>query len=325
MARFVLHGLAVETSTDLPEDPAALLLARLAPAPPGPADVVVTSRAARAPGAGADRGGAWTGDEHLEIQAGPERVRLRAPGAYGEISRDGRVDVEIDPAAAPGGIEGAAHGLVLVALLAALRPRGLFHLHAACVVAPDGRSVLVPGESGAGKSTLASALAAAGFGYLGDDVVLLAVRRGGPRLLALPREFHLAALSARAIPGAAARLDERRSLGGKHLVDPRALFPGREHADAAAPSAVLFPAVARGVPVTRVAPLTPVEALGRLVECSALVAARGLAGTGDHLAALAAVADGARAFSVALGADLLADAASAARRVAAHVLVTRGE
>lgn len=52
-----------------------------------------------------------------------------------------------------------------------LRERGLFHVHAAGVVAPDGFVWLLAGESGSGKSTLTYALARAGWKVLGDDGV----------------------------------------------------------------------------------------------------------------------------------------------------------
>jgi hypothetical protein len=54
-----------------------------------------------------------------------------------------------------------------------LRERGRFHLHAAGIVAPDGRVWLLTGESGSGKSTLAYASARAGWRVLGDDGVII--------------------------------------------------------------------------------------------------------------------------------------------------------
>jgi len=45
-------------------------------------------------------------------------------------------------------------------------------LHAGAVLS-DGQSVLLPAASGHGKSTLTAALAAAGYGYLTDDFVIL--------------------------------------------------------------------------------------------------------------------------------------------------------
>lgn len=53
-----------------------------------------------------------------------------------------------------------------------LRRIGLFPLHAGGAVRPDGIAVLMTGESGAGKTTAALRLAAAGWPWLGDDIVL---------------------------------------------------------------------------------------------------------------------------------------------------------
>ena len=54
-----------------------------------------------------------------------------------------------------------------------LRGRGLYHVHAAGLVAPNGRAWLLAGESGCGKSTLGYALMRAGWRVLGEDGVLL--------------------------------------------------------------------------------------------------------------------------------------------------------
>ena len=64
--------------------------------------------------------------------------------------------------------------LVTYALAAALRRRRLFELHSAALVDPlSGRGVLIVGPSGSGKSTLTVHLAAAGWPFLTDDVLLL--------------------------------------------------------------------------------------------------------------------------------------------------------
>lgn len=60
-----------------------------------------------------------------------------------------------------------------------LRQRGVFHVHAAGVVAPDGRAWLLAGESGSGKSTLTYALARVGWKVLGDDGVPVEPRETG--------------------------------------------------------------------------------------------------------------------------------------------------
>ena len=60
-----------------------------------------------------------------------------------------------------------------------LRELGCFHVHAAGVVARDGRAWLLAGESGSGKSTLTYALARAGWKVLGDDGVSIEQVAGG--------------------------------------------------------------------------------------------------------------------------------------------------
>lgn len=54
-----------------------------------------------------------------------------------------------------------------------LRAHARYHVHAAGVVAPDGRAWLLTGETGSGKSTLTYALARQGWPVLGDDGVVL--------------------------------------------------------------------------------------------------------------------------------------------------------
>ena len=66
----------------------------------------------------------------------------------------------------------ASHPLLTLTLLEALKRRGLYGMHAACV-ASDGRGVLIAGTSGSGKTTLSIALTQAGFDFLGDDLAFL--------------------------------------------------------------------------------------------------------------------------------------------------------
>jgi hypothetical protein len=68
-------------------------------------------------------------------------------------------------------------------------------IHAAAVVAPDGRAVVAVGPGGAGKSTVAAAALGAGWPVLADDLVVLRLGPEGlevcgvPRPLAVPSEF----------------------------------------------------------------------------------------------------------------------------------------
>ena len=81
-----------------------------------------------------------------------------------------------------------------------------------------------------------------------------------------------------------------------------------------APSLLLFPRVSAG-PGTIAMRLASAEALGALIESSALAIVDGLPNPSEHLAVLREVADGARAWRVDLGLDLLAAPAETARRM----------
>jgi hypothetical protein len=78
-----------------------------------------------------------------------------------------------------------------VALIECLRARGRYPLHAAGLIAPDGRVVLVPGTKGAGKSTLTLALIERGFSVLSDDTLFVERRAGGIALIGYRKRFHV--------------------------------------------------------------------------------------------------------------------------------------
>jgi hypothetical protein len=321
--RLHLHGLVVETRCEAGEDPGALLLGLLPRAPEaGAAGLLLETALAGSAAELRIEGPVAFRLREVELRVDPEGAVVTSPGAAIRISwarhplpGPDRISVRLLAPLAGDAAWAFAQVPLLIALLAALRPRGLHHLHAAALSAPDGRSLLVAGDAGCGKSTLAAALVLAGCGYLGDDVVLLA---RPPRLLSLPRAFHLSDRSAALVPGAAAA-EARRTLAGKRAVDPRALFPGRELREAPAPSALVFPRVVDR-PDTVLRPMARVEALGRLVESSALAAVGALPGVREHLALLGEVADGAPAFQAELGRDLLLHAAHTGGRLLGEAL-----
>ena len=306
-----LHGLVVEARCAAGVDPAALLLGLLPPAAPGAAPgLAIDTAVAAHPGELEPAGAIAFAVPGVELRLTADGATVFGHGgAVALLAARLRVRTRA-PLDAPGA-QALAQVPLLLALLAALRPLGLHHLHAGTAVAPDGRALLVAGDSGSGKSTLTAALVRAGCGYLGDDVVLLGA---GPRLLAFPRAFHLSDRAAEAIGGPPRPPDERRTPLGKRALDPGVLFPGQGRHEAPAPAALLFPHVVdRADTVLRA--LSGAEALGRLLESSALVAVKALPGTREHLALLGAIVDGARAFEVELGRDLLLDAARSAGRV----------
>lgn len=221
-----------------------------------------------------------------------------------------RVDAELGPAAAGSELLGALH--LPVALAFALRHHGVFHLHAAALDGGAG-AVLVAGQSGVGKTTLAMALLEAGLSWLGDDAAYLAERGGAPLLAGVPRRFHPRPETLRAFPHVAA-CAEPPDASGRRALDPEAVWPGRRQGRALPPAALLFPEISRR-PGTRTARLEPSDALGRLIEASALLVVDGAARSAEHLALLGRLAGSLPALRVELGEDLLQAPAEVARQV----------
>lgn len=91
------------------------------------------------------------------------------------------------------------HPMFTLPFVDALKRSGRFCVHAAglCV---DGRGLLFPGQSGQGKSTLTIALVRAGFGFLSDDLIMLAHGDDGVRMLAFPDEIDVTDETARHFP-----------------------------------------------------------------------------------------------------------------------------
>ncbi len=309
MPAFALHHLTVKTVSALDVDPGALLLAGFPPSEDWRRPALTIAFEAATGPLPPPRGPAFFehGDVSVHLDGGVAVVS--GPGTRLRVSERGeRIDGLLVPAAAGEPREVAEIDLML-ALTLALRSHGLVHLHAAATVSPSGQVLLITGTGGAGKSTLAAALVAAGHGYLGDDVVLVAP---GGALLAFPRPFHLSPASARAV---GVEAGPTRPRTGKGDLDAGAAFPGRFRWFAPAPDLVLMPRVA-SQPSTALEPSTRAEGLGALLSLSAF-AASALPGAAEQRARLASVMDGARPVSLALGRDLLDDAARTVARLEA--------
>jgi hypothetical protein len=226
-----------------------------------------------------------------------------------------RVDARLPAdALADGGRSLAAlHLPVLLAF--ALRHHGVYHLHAAALD-EGGRAILVSGQAGVGKTTLALALLESGAGCLSDDAVFLAERESLPWVQGVPRPFHLRPATLDAFPDAAARAGPPDA-EGRREIDPWTVWPRQVRSGRRRPGLLLFPEVRSG-PATTVTPLAPADALGRLVEASALLVVDGAARSAEHLALLGRLAGEAPAFRVELGRDLLCAPAQVARRILAQ-------
>ncbi|MGA8890146.1 MAG: hypothetical protein WB493_01165 [Anaeromyxobacteraceae bacterium] len=305
------HGLRIEVDGDPAAVAGAAELLGALPVAAGPPDLEIRLRASppqpRPPGARAFYHGvvdAFLDGADVLVWDGASLARARSGGRI--------VEVDVAPESLRDG-HAFAHVFLLIAVVVALRWRSLFHVHAGALVSPGGRGMLVAGGAGAGKSTLTLALLEAGCDYLGDDAVFVRAP-ADPAVLALPRAFHVAPRTATAFPRIAATLGTLLPAGEKRRLDARVAWPGRERMTMPLPGVILLPTV-EGGPATRVDPVSAAEALGALIESSTYVVVGGLPGAMDHLEALKEVADGARAFRVGLGEDLLERPAETARRV----------
>lgn len=302
-------GLAVEGEAGAPIAAALAPLEVAAPAAPAPG---VTFAAASAKGPlpvpapvvfvhppvhGAREG------EALVFGDATARFVVRPGGA--------RVDVTLTPEALGPGAATVQALHVPIALAFTLRHHRVFHLHAAALADGD-RAVLVAGQAMAGKTTLAVALLEAGLGALCDDAAYLADRGGALRVEGVARPFHLRPATLRAFPRIAALAGPPDDEGRRDL-EPAAAW-GAPRRGAAAPGLLLFPEVA-GRPATRVERLAPADALGLLLEASALVVVDGAARAPEHLALLGRLASETPAFRVALGEELLRDPVRVARAI----------
>lgn len=312
--RLRIHGLSLAVEGDARAVAAAMeLLVGLPPDPgEGEPDILVRMRPVqpRPRPAGARRFYQGIIDCHEEgeglvVTDGASQAHVLAGGR--------RIEVDVADQSLRDGYL-FAHVLLLVSLVLALRWHGLFHIHSGALVAPDGRAILVAGGAGAGKSTLTLALLEAGCAYLGDEAVFLSARPGQPAVQALPRPFHVAPRTAAAFPRVAALLSDLLPSGEKRRLDPRRAWPGRERDSMAGPSLLLLPRVTAGAR-TVTERLASAVALGALVESSVLLVVDGLPGGAEQLEVLRGMADGARAWRVDLGHDLLADPAGTAGRL----------
>ena len=203
------------------------------------------------------------------------------------------------------------------AVQGALRKAGLFDLHAGGVVEPrSGAGLLVAGQSGSGKSSLTIRLAAAGWGYLTDDMVALREDSDSLTAFAFRRAF---SVSEQSLEGAG-RPALLNLLGppvnsdpAKRSLDPAAGFPG-QFVESCVPRVLCFAALT-GEPASRLDRLSPAEAMSRLVRHSPW-ASYDTGTAREHLRALARLAAQCRAFALRAGRDLVAQPGRAAELLA---------
>lgn len=219
----------------------------------------------------------------------------------------------------------ARHSVALVnafsyGLQAALRRAGVFDVHAGGVLDPvTGAGALLVGAAGSGKSTLTFKLAASGWRYLSDDMVVLLETAAGVEVEGLRRLFAVSAatLAGHTLP----HLDE--ALGTPVASDPskRKLQPDIVFPDARArrsrPRVLFFPQLT-GDEETRINPISARAAMQQLVRfCPWATYDAHVAP--DYLRALALLANQCRSYELLSGRDLLGDPARAAELLAPYM------
>ncbi|MDX1577882.1 MAG: hypothetical protein R3266_05335 [Gemmatimonadota bacterium] len=217
-------------------------------------ELAVAGRTSLQPGAGAptyrmSSARAWVkSSEGCTTILGAAGIGARVDHA----AREARVEV---PAAAPATARAELENVMTMVsgVLLALQGRAL--VHAAAVVDRDGAAWLLPGDSRSGKSTTAAALAAAGWGYLSDDQVVLRSADGNVEVEGWLRAF---------------RLDTGWASGtasGRRVPCDPADFSAGPHVDRARVEGLLFPRLEPDV-ATRVEPIGSGTALGLLLRQS---------------------------------------------------------
>jgi hypothetical protein len=130
-----------------------------------------------------------------------------------------------------------------IPLIECLKRRSLYNVHAAGLCY-DGKGILLPGSSGSGKSTLAIALARAGFGFLGDDMLFLTHGTTGLQVLAFPDEIDITDHTATLFPELRSMLERSKPRGWhkrQFLVEE--LYPNTPVMQCR-PRAIVFPRIA---------------------------------------------------------------------------------
>ncbi len=331
-----IHGVTIAWSlSGLASDPLAEFLAGLASASPEAdahaSPIVHITLRPSAPEASADpRGEGWKPSFFhgiVEAHHGPRGFLVWDRASRVFIPHGGApIDAQIAPEREV--VRGSLKTALQVAFALALRPQGLFHLHAAALVLPSGVPVFVVGGSGAGKTSTTLALlegrdASDGADYLGDDTLYLgrmapgaAAPDGALHVVAFPRDFHIGEATLAAVPRLAPLLGPLPAYGTKRPLDARRAYPGRFRPSFALTGAeaggalALFPSVV-AAPVTEVVPLARAAAFGRLLASSGAIVCEGVPGREENLALLSALLGAVRCYEVRLGADALADPASA--------------
>jgi hypothetical protein len=225
-----------------------------------------------------------------------------------EVWMNGRLAIESE----------ALTRIVTYALSAALRRRHLFELHSGAVIDPEtGSGILIIGPSGSGKSTLTVQLAAAGWPFLTDDVLLLSAGETEVKAWPLRRCFAITSETFAASDFLRARTSlnySRAEREQKKQFVPHDVFDAefREHC---APRTLFFSELS-GAMRSQAAPLSAAETMARLIRMNPW-SCYDRATAADHLAVLSKLVMQCRGYALLAGEDLL-NSETAAKLVASY-------
>ncbi len=212
--------------------------------------------------------------------------------------------------------------VVTYALAGALRRRGLFELHSGAVIDPEsGQGVLIIGPSGSGKSTLTVQLAAAGWSFLTDDVLVLGAEGVEVKAWPLRRCFAITAetFAASNFLQAHASLDYMQAQPADKKNDKKQFVPHRvfnsEFREQCIPQKLFFSELARSNR-SQVLRLSPGKTMARLIRMNPWSCYDRSTAT-EHLAVLSALVKQSKGYCLLAGKDLL-DTETAANLISGY-------
>ncbi|MFO8058609.1 MAG: hypothetical protein R6V10_15090 [bacterium] len=170
-----------------------------------------------------------------------------------------------------GGPEFFVDLLFNLSLFEGLRFHGLYYLHAAALMGPDGTGYLISGNSGVGKTSLTLSLIEAGYKFLSDDTVFVRlVGDSEVEVVGFVRDFHLPGdLVSDSTEFARFRdLPEYSPYNDKKRLRPDEWFHQKRISSMKNPSIILFPEVSD---TSELVPLPKQDAFPRLLPQSLAV------------------------------------------------------
>lgn len=207
------------------------------------------------------------------------------------------------------------HVFFTVVLFEALRYHGLYYIHSAALVGPEGEGLLIPANASSGKSTLCVALLRHGYRYVSDDAVFARWNGGRVEIVPFIREFHVSLRLAEVFKELEFLKGEPEYFPGNDKRGFRAekVYPGKFLNIMGSPKVIIFPEIV-SERESSIHPLNSQQALTSMIPNSALVMFS-LPAARPHLEALKEMVCSARCFKLRSGRDVYEDPAAGVGRI----------